>query len=113
MPPGPTLDRGGETRRARATWWTMTLINAGPGRSRRASAHPPLSRAASPAPLARENAGGKRLTFSRSSYIMAAIDRVTHHCVILDMMAVDSYRAHQAHHQHLTQLEEATIGTNT
>jgi hypothetical protein len=28
------------------------------------------------------------------------------------MMAVDSYRAHQASHQHLTQLEEAKIGTN-
>src|SRR5260221_12522421 len=55
MPPGPTLDRGGETRRARATWWTMTLINAGPGRSRRASAPPPPSRAASPAPLACRN----------------------------------------------------------
>jgi DNA replication protein DnaC len=49
----------------------------------------------------------------RSSYIMAAIDRVIHHCVILDMMAVDSYRAHQANHQHLTQLEEVKIGTNT
>jgi DNA replication protein DnaC len=43
---------------------------------------------------------------------MAAIDRVIHHCVILDMMAVDSYRAHQAHHQHLSQVEEAKIGTN-
>jgi hypothetical protein len=43
---------------------------------------------------------------------MAAIDRVIHHCVILDMMAVDSYRAHQATHQHLPQLEEAKIGTN-
>src|SRR6266853_4130628 len=44
---------------------------------------------------------------------LAAIDRVVHHCVILDMMAVDSYRAHQAHHQHLSQVEEAKIGTNT
>ncbi len=43
---------------------------------------------------------------------MAAIDRVIHHCVILDMMAVESYRAHQANNQHLPQLEEATIGTN-
>jgi DNA replication protein DnaC len=42
---------------------------------------------------------------------MAAIDRVTHHCVILDMMAVDSYRAHQAHHQHLPQSKEGHIGT--
>jgi IstB-like ATP binding protein len=27
---------------------------------------------------------------------MAAIDRVVHHCVIVDMMAVDSYRAKEA-----------------
>jgi len=101
MPPGPTLDRGGETRRARATWWTVTLINAGPGRSRRASAHPPLSRAASPAPLARETVGGKRLTFSRSSYIIAAIDRVVHHSVILDLMQVRSFRVQQATGQHV------------
>ncbi len=32
---------------------------------------------------------------------MAAIDRVVHHCVILDMVHVESYRAHQAHQQHL------------
>src|SRR5579883_2359901 len=37
---------------------------------------------------------------------MAAIDRVTHHCVILDMMTVDSYRAHQASHQHLSEPEK-------
>jgi len=43
---------------------------------------------------------------------MAAIDRVIHHCVILDMMAVDSYRVHQANHQHLPQVEEVKIGTN-
>ena len=42
---------------------------------------------------------------------MAAIDRVIHHCVILDMMAVDSYRAQQASQQ-LPQREEVTIGTN-
>src|SRR5260370_9823607 len=34
MPPGPTLDRGRETHRARATGRAVTLINAGPGRSR-------------------------------------------------------------------------------
>ena len=44
---------------------------------------------------------------------MAAIDRVTHHCVILDMMVLDSYRAHQASHQHLSSPEEVTTGTNT
>ena len=37
---------------------------------------------------------------------MAAIDRVIHHCVILDMMAVESYRAHQANHQHLSSSED-------
>src|SRR6266446_3026878 len=37
---------------------------------------------------------------------MAAIDRVIHHCVILDMMAVDSYRAHQANQLHLQELRE-------
>jgi hypothetical protein len=37
---------------------------------------------------------------------MAAIDRVIHHCVILDMMAVESYRAQQANQQHLQELGE-------
>ena len=50
--------------------------------------------------------------FKNPMTTLAAIDRVIHHCVILDMMAVESYRAHQASHQHLTQLEEAKIGTN-
>jgi hypothetical protein len=27
---------------------------------------------------------------------MAAIDRIVHHCVIVDMMAIDSYRAKEA-----------------
>jgi len=39
---------------------------------------------------------GRGLTFSKSSYIMAAIDRVVHHSVILDMMGVESYRAKEA-----------------
>ena len=34
---------------------------------------------------------------------MAAIDRVVHHSVILDMMSVESYRAEVANHQHLHQ----------
>jgi DNA replication protein DnaC len=38
---------------------------------------------------------------------MAAIDRVIHHCVILDMMAVESYRAQHANHQHLQALGDA------
>jgi DNA replication protein DnaC len=37
---------------------------------------------------------------------MAAIDRVIHHCVILDMMVVESYRAQQANQQHLQEREE-------
>jgi DNA replication protein DnaC len=51
--------------------------------------------------------------FKNPMTTMAAIDRVIHHCVILDMMAVESYRAHQATHQHLTQTKEGKIGTNT
>ncbi|SRR6266566_675677 len=37
---------------------------------------------------------------------LAAIDRVIHHSVILDMMEVESYRAKEASHQHLQQQEE-------
>ncbi len=37
---------------------------------------------------------------------MAAIDRVVHHSVILDMMGVESYRAEAANHQHLRDQEE-------
>ena len=50
--------------------------------------------------------------FKHPMTTMAAIDRVIHHCVILDMMAVESYRARQATHQHLTQPEEGKNGTN-
>jgi len=39
----------------------------------------------------------------RSSYIIAAVDRVVHHCVILDLMAVDSYRVQQASAQHASE----------
>jgi DNA replication protein DnaC len=38
---------------------------------------------------------------------LAAIDRVVHHSVILDMMGVESYRAKEAHQQHLQQQEPA------
>jgi DNA replication protein DnaC len=38
---------------------------------------------------------------------LAAIDRVVHHSVILDMMGVESYRAKAAHQQHLHQQEQA------
>lgn len=48
----------------------------------------------------------KEVDITRSSYIMAAIDRVVHHSVILDMMEVQSYRATEANHQHLHQQEE-------
>ena len=37
---------------------------------------------------------------------LAAIDRVVHHSVILDMMQVDSYRAKEAHQQHGSEPEE-------
>ena len=37
---------------------------------------------------------------------LAAIDRVVHHSVILDMMNVESYRATEAHQQHLHQQEQ-------
>jgi len=36
---------------------------------------------------------------------LAAIDRVVHHLVILDMMEVNSYRASEAHQQHQTPQE--------
>jgi DNA replication protein DnaC len=35
---------------------------------------------------------------------MAAIDRVVHHCVILDMVNVESYRAQQANQQHVPEM---------
>lgn len=37
---------------------------------------------------------------------LAAIDRVVHHSVILDIMAVESYRAREASLHHLPQHEE-------
>jgi hypothetical protein len=44
--------------------------------------------------------------------MMAAIDRVIHHCVILDMMAVESYWAEFANHQHLQSPGKAPNGTS-
>src|SRR6266487_1590156 len=43
---------------------------------------------------------------------LAAIDRVVHHSVILDMMEVQSYRATEANHQHLRQQEEISASSN-
>src|SRR6266566_3163575 len=40
---------------------------------------------------------------------MAAIDRVVHHSVILDLMAVESYRAKEATQQHLSQQEQKQL----
>ena len=40
---------------------------------------------------------------------MAAIDRVVHHSVILDMMGVESYRAKEANQQHLSQQEQKQL----
>jgi hypothetical protein len=45
----------------------------------------------------------RELEKTQTSYIMAAIDRVVHHSVILDMMSVESDRAEVANHQHLHQ----------
>jgi DNA replication protein DnaC len=45
--------------------------------------------------------------FKNPMTTMAAIDRVVHHSVILDMMAVESYRAEAATLQHLRQQEAA------
>jgi len=45
--------------------------------------------------------------FKNPMTTMAAIDRVIHHCVVLDMMAVESYRAQQANHLQLQELAEA------
>ena len=39
---------------------------------------------------------------------MAAIDRVVHHSVILDMMSVESFRAEAANHQHVQEQAEVT-----
>ena len=44
--------------------------------------------------------------FKNPMTTMAAVDRVIHHCVILDMMTVDSFRAQQATSQHLATTEE-------
>jgi hypothetical protein len=41
------------------------------------------------------------------------IDRLIHHCVILDMMAVERDRAHHASYQHLPLQEEEKTGTDT
>lgn len=40
---------------------------------------------------------------------LAAIDRVVHHSVILDMMGVESFRAKEANHQHLPQQEDGQM----
>lgn len=40
---------------------------------------------------------------------LAAIDRVVHHSVILDMTGVESYRAKEAHHQHLHPPEQGQL----
>ena len=44
--------------------------------------------------------------FQNPMTTMAAIDRVIHHCVILDIMTVESYHAQQANHQHQRELED-------
>src|SRR6266487_72396 len=44
--------------------------------------------------------------FKNPMTTLAAIDRVLHHSVILDMMDVESYRAKEASHHHLREIEE-------
>lgn len=44
--------------------------------------------------------------FKNPMTTLAAIDRVLHHSVILDMMDVESYRAKEASHHHLREVEE-------
>lgn len=46
--------------------------------------------------------------FKNPMTTMAAIDRVVHHSVILDMMGVQSYRAKEATHQHLRERAEVS-----
>jgi hypothetical protein len=43
---------------------------------------------------------------------MAAIDRVVHHSVILDMMGVDSYRVQEAIQEHEPPVEERREASN-
>jgi hypothetical protein len=43
--------------------------------------------------------------FKNPMTTLAAIDRVLHHAVILDMMEVESYRAKEASHAHLREIE--------
>ena len=50
--------------------------------------------------------------FKNPMTTLAAIDRVVHHSVILDMMGVESYRAKEANHQHLHQQEEVVSAPN-
>lgn len=45
--------------------------------------------------------------FKNPMTTLAAIDRVLHHAVILDMMEVESYRAKEASHHHLREIEES------
>jgi DNA replication protein DnaC len=47
--------------------------------------------------------------FTNPMTTMAAIDRVVHHSLILDMMAVKSYRATEVDQQRKLQQEEAKI----
>jgi DNA replication protein DnaC len=47
--------------------------------------------------------------FKNPMTTLAAIDRVLHHSVILDMMEVQSYRAKEASHYHLQEVEESQM----
>jgi hypothetical protein len=43
---------------------------------------------------------------------LAAIDRLVHHCIILDMMGVESYRVKEASMSQLTQQEDRQVVSN-
>src|SRR6266699_354793 len=49
--------------------------------------------------------------FKNPMTTLAAIDRVLHHSVILDMMEVESYRAKEASHYHLREGEESQMAS--
>jgi len=51
--------------------------------------------------------------FKNPMTTLAAIDRILHHCVILDMMEVESYRAKEASHHHLQEVEARQMVSQT
>lgn len=50
--------------------------------------------------------------FKNPMTTLAALDRVLHHAVVLDMMEVESYRAKEASHHHLQMIEDGKPTSN-